>query len=80
MNDITSLDHRHNAGKLKEILATYRKAEDLINIGAYASGSNPKIDRAIEKIDAINAYLRQDIEETGDLETSLSQLDAVING
>lgn len=80
MNDIASLDHRHNAGKLKEILATYRKAEDLINIGAYVSGSNPKIDRAIEKIEAINAYLRQDIEETGDLETSVSQLDAVING
>jgi flagellum-specific ATP synthase len=80
MNDIASLDHRHNAGKLKELLATYRKAEDLINIGAYVSGSNPKIDRAIEKIEAINAYLRQDIEETGDLETSLSQLDAVING
>jgi flagellum-specific ATP synthase len=80
MNDVTTLDHRHNAGALKEILATYRKAEDLINIGAYNSGSNPKIDRAIEKIDAINAYLRQDIQESGDLETSLSQLDEVING
>lgn len=80
MNDITTLDHRHNAGMLKEILATYRKAEDLINIGAYVAGSNPKIDHAIEKIEPINAFLRQDIQETGDLETSLSRLDRVING
>jgi flagellum-specific ATP synthase len=79
MNDITTLDHRHNAGMLKEILATYRKAEDLINIGAYVAGSNPKIDHAMEKIEQINAYLRQDIEETGDLEASLSGLERVIN-
>jgi flagellum-specific ATP synthase len=79
MNDITTLDHRHNAGMLKEILATYRKAEDLINIGAYVAGSNPKIDHAIEKIDQINTYLRQDIEENGDFDTSMNRLDQVIN-
>jgi flagellum-specific ATP synthase len=48
MEDITSLQHKHNAGRLKELLATYRKAEDLINIGAYNKGSNPGIDRAID--------------------------------
>ncbi len=79
MNDITTLDHRHNAGMLKEILATYRKAEDLINIGAYVAGSNPKIDHAIDKIDQINTYLRQDIEENGDFDTSMNRLDQVIN-
>jgi flagellum-specific ATP synthase len=80
MNDISTLDHRQNAGMLKELLATYRKAEDLINIGAYVDGSNAKIDQAIAKIEAINAYLRQDIEEAGDLEASLTRLAGVING
>jgi len=57
--DLASPKHREAAGKLRELLATYRKAEDLINIGAYVKGSNPQIDRAIEKIDTINSYLRQ---------------------
>ncbi|MEW5978228.1 MAG: FliI/YscN family ATPase [Acidobacteriota bacterium] len=47
------------AGKLRELLATYRKSEDLINIGAYARGSNPQIDEAIKRIDPINTFLRQ---------------------
>lgn len=57
--DLASPKHREAAGKLREILATYRKAEDLINIGAYVKGSNPQIDKAIEKIDVISSYLRQ---------------------
>ncbi len=48
-----------SANTLREILATYRNAEDLINIGAYVEGSNPKIDRARTKIDAVNNFLRQ---------------------
>jgi len=57
--DLANPKHREIAGKLRELLATYRKAEDLINIGAYVKGSNPQIDKAIEKIDVINSYLRQ---------------------
>jgi flagellum-specific ATP synthase len=64
MEDITDLDHKHHAGLIKEVLATFRKAEDLINIGAYAAGSNPKIDRAIQMIDPINRFLRQGINST----------------
>ena len=79
MEDIASLQHKHNAGRLKELLATYRKAEDLINIGAYVSGSNPKIDKAISAIDAINDYLRQDMQENINFEASLQQLDAIMN-
>ena len=48
---------------MKNVLATYREAEDLINIGAYKSGSNPSIDFAIEKIDAVNAFLCQRTDE-----------------
>ena len=52
-------DQKTAAGKLREVLARYSEAEDLINIGAYAKGSNPKIDNAISKIDAVNAFLCQ---------------------
>jgi flagellum-specific ATP synthase len=75
MDDIIDSEHRRYANKLKETLAIYRKAEDLINIGAYVAGSNPKIDYAIEIIEKINRYLRQDIDETTDFNESISQLD-----
>jgi flagellum-specific ATP synthase len=75
MDDITSLKHRENAKRLKGILATYRKAEDLINIGAYVAGSNSKIDYAINMIENVNGYLRQGIEEDGNFEDSIQQLE-----
>ena len=78
MEDIATLQHKHNAGRLKELLATYRKAEDLINIGAYVAGSNPKIDRAIAKIDQINHYLRQEMRENINFEVSLQQLEQIM--
>ncbi len=74
MDDIIDPTHRKHANKLKETLAVYRKAEDLINIGAYVAGSNPKIDYAIEMIEKINRYLKQDIDETTDFTESISQL------
>jgi len=60
---------------LKAVLDTYRKAEDLINIGAYVSGSNPKIDYAIDMIDRVNGYLRQDITENAIFDDSIKQLE-----
>jgi flagellum-specific ATP synthase len=77
MTDIIDERHRENAGRLKEILATYRKTEDLINIGAYVTGTNAKIDTAIEMIDRINAYLQQGIDDTVFFEDSLEQLSAL---
>ncbi len=74
MDDIIDSEQRQYANKLKETLAIYRKAEDLINIGAYVAGSNPKIDYAIEMIEKINRYLKQDIDETTDFAESISQL------
>jgi flagellum-specific ATP synthase len=74
MEDITDLDHKHHAGRIKEVLATYRKAEDLINIGAYAAGSNPKIDYAIQMIDPINRYLQQGINEKTSFDESIDSL------
>jgi flagellar biosynthesis/type III secretory pathway ATPase len=61
MVDVTTVEHRSWAGKIRELLAAYRDAEDLINIGAYVRGSNPRIDEAIAKISAIQEFLRQGI-------------------
>jgi flagellum-specific ATP synthase len=61
--DLSDPKHKESAGKLRELLAAYKKAEDLINIGAYVKGSNPQIDRALEKIEAINGFLRQQSNE-----------------
>ncbi len=74
MDDIISPEHRDIANRFKDILATYRKAEDLINIGAYVKGSNAKIDYAIEMIEKMNLYLRQDIDETASFDESLRLL------
>jgi len=63
MSSIATKEHKVLAGKLKNVMATYNEAEDLINIGAYKSGSNPDIDYAIRKIRDVNAFLRQATDE-----------------
>jgi len=63
MSQIAEREHKAVAGKLKNVLATYNEAEDLINIGAYKSGSNPDIDYAISKIQTVNQFLRQGVDE-----------------
>jgi flagellum-specific ATP synthase len=78
MRDITSPLHQELAGRIREILATHKEAEDLINIGAYAAGSNPRIDQAIGKIEAVNRFLRQKMTEAIDLETTLAELQALV--
>lgn len=63
MSSIAQNEHKEVAGILKNVLATYSEAEDLINIGAYKPGSNKNIDFAIEKIDRVNEFLRQMTDE-----------------
>ena len=74
MAQIADKDHKQAAGKLKNVLATYNEAEDLINIGAYKKGSNSSIDYAISKIDAVNKFLCQDTEEKFSFEDSVAML------
>lgn len=62
-NDVINEEHRIAAQKIIELLSVYRDSEDLINIGAYVKGSNEKVDKAIEFMDQIKIYLRQDIED-----------------
>ena len=79
MEDIVDPQQRQYARKVKEILAIYRKAEDLINIGAYVAGSNNKIDYAIAMIEKINRYLRQDIDETSPFDECITQLNGLFD-
>ena len=78
MIDVISKDHYNFSMKLKDFLATYSEAKDLINIGAYAKGSNPKWDIAINKIERINAYLQQGIMETVSMEESMKTLKEIV--
>jgi len=75
MDDIISSSQKENANKLKAVMATYRKSEDLINIGAYVTGSNTKIDYAIEMNDRANGYLMQGIEDCVTYDESVKQLE-----
>ena len=77
MSQIASKEHKQFAGKLKNVMATYNEAEDLINIGAYKRGSNASIDYAIEKIDAVNQFLCQDVYEKIAFDESLVRLKAL---
>src|SRR5438132_4566090 len=63
MSDVTSPEHRKVAGRVREVMATYANARDLINIGAYAHGSNAQIDDAIAHMPATTSFLRQDARE-----------------
>ena len=63
MSAVAAKEHKELAGRIKDVLATYHESEDLINIGAYKAGSNKHIDFAIEKIDSINSFLQQGVEE-----------------
>jgi len=75
MRDIVSSAHLKKAGDIREILATYREAEDLINIGAYVAGSNPRIDYAISRIEVITDFLRQDMNAAFTLEETLAEME-----
>ncbi len=79
MRDVIPPRHLELAGKAREVLASYDEAEDLINIGAYVKGSNPKIDYAINKIDAINDFLKQDYSQTSTLGESLEHLGTLLS-
>jgi len=79
MRDIVSERHMELAGKTKNVMAVYRESEDLINIGAYSEGSNPKIDYAISRIDAINDFLKQGLTEACDMETSIAGMGSLVS-
>ncbi|WP_420354237.1 flagellar protein export ATPase FliI [Butyrivibrio hungatei] len=74
MSAIADPEHKKAAGKLKNVLATYNDAEDLINIGAYRMGANKNIDYAISKIEMVNEFLLQETDEKFSFEEIRNQL------
>ena len=79
MNEITSSEHKLLAAEFRSNLAYYEEAEDLINIGAYVKGNDPKIDKAIDVIDPLTEYLRQGIEDKADLNSDLDTLAQILH-
>jgi flagellum-specific ATP synthase len=75
MSDVVSPEQREWAMRISGHLAAYRRAETLINIGAYARGANPEIDAAIDVIGEIDAFLRQGMDEKADMASSLAALE-----
>lgn len=78
MSNIVSEEHKEVASKLRDILSVYAKNEDLISIGAYKSGTNPKLDFAISKIDKVNEFLTQKINESFSIEDVFEQMNDIL--
>jgi len=74
MKDIVSKEQIEYSTKIIEILSEYEKAEDLINIGAYRAGSNPKIDYAISMIDKVKVFLTQEIDKKVTIEEAINSM------
>ena len=80
MSQIATREHKSYAGRLKNVMATYAEAEDLINIGAYKAGSNPDIDYAVSRIGAVNEFLMQDVSDKFTFEQTVSMLKEIFDG
>ncbi|MCR4903199.1 MAG: flagellar protein export ATPase FliI [Butyrivibrio sp.] len=77
MSAIASPEQKNAAGKMKNVMATYNDAEDLINIGAYKSGANKNIDYAIAKIEQVNRFLMQSTDEKFTFEQIVAELESM---
>jgi flagellum-specific ATP synthase len=78
MTSVSAKDHIKLAQQMRGLLAAYKRAEDMINIGAYKSGSNPEIDKAIRKKYAIDEFLKQDLFERFDWNATYEKMKAVM--
>jgi FliI/YscN family ATPase len=77
MTDVVSGEHLRCAGAVRDMMATYRDVEDMINIGAYVYGTNPKVDRAVSKIEYIRAFLKQGVDEHVTMDVTERALEAL---
>ena len=74
MPAVTSRDHMQVAAQARKHLATYEKARDLVNIGAYVSGSDPEIDDALRVMPTLNSFLQQETKDVTAFEDTLARL------
>ena len=77
MPAVTTRQHRAAAARLREALATFQNARDLVNIGAYVAGSNAQIDNALRLLPAIQEFLRQPAHDVTPLEESVMRLESL---
>ncbi|MDQ2798897.1 MAG: EscN/YscN/HrcN family type III secretion system ATPase, partial [Armatimonadota bacterium] len=77
MSQVTSPAHRTSATHLRETLATYKDAEEMINIGSYVEGANPRIDAARRLIEPVRAFLRQGVHEQSTMDTTTQALEEI---
>jgi len=80
MGEIVSDEHKEAANKLRSVLATYEEAKDLVTIGAYEAGSDPKLDYALDKLDEVNRFLRQGVNEASSYEDTINWLTSIFAG
>jgi flagellum-specific ATP synthase len=77
MPDVTTVDHRLKAGTVRDWMATLRDSEDLVSVGAYVAGSNPRIDEALAKRGDIEHFLRQPADDLVSLDEARASLEAL---
>lgn len=78
MTNICEKDHVDRSNRIKDLMATYRESEDLINIGAYRKGTNKKIDSAVEKHESIEAFVTQGMHEKYSFEEIKTQMESLL--
>ena len=78
MTDVVEPDHLAEANAVKEALVTFREAEDLINVGAYQRGNSAQIDFAIDHMEEITGFLRQDLSESSEFSDTRERLSALL--
>jgi FliI/YscN family ATPase len=79
MPAVTSPEHLQKSAWIRRNMAIYEKARDLVNIGAYVSGSDPEIDAALQVMPAITSFLQQGKDEVSDFEVTLGRLNQISN-
>lgn len=79
MSEIADKEHKNAASMARDLLATYKNSEDLINIGAYAKGSNKQVDLSIKYYDEINQYLTQNVNERSEFNEGIDRLKNMFN-
>ncbi len=79
MSVIASPEHNEAAGKIRNMLAVYEENQDLLSIGAYKAGGNPRLDEALRHMDAINALLQQPVDIKSDFDETLAQMRKIVS-
>ena len=78
MADIVPMEDRRAAGRVRDIMSVYEKSADLVSIGAYKAGTNPKLDYALSKIDAIDDFLKQGVDESFTYDETMQQMKKIL--